>query len=84
MWFSEVWSLVAINLRSFKRVGIIESDREREKVREPEKEREKERKREREREREKKKKEEEVWHKYSWRIVWLLDVREREIDINIG
>jgi len=70
---------VAINLRSFKRVGIIESDREREKVREPEKEREKERKRERER-----KKREEVWHKYSWRIVWLLDVREREIDINIG
>jgi len=45
-------------------------------VREPEKEREKERERE--------KKRREVWHKYSWRIVWLLDVREREIDINIG
>ena len=46
---------MAINLRSFKRVGIIESDREREKVREPEKEREKERKREREREKKEKK-----------------------------
>ena len=56
MWFSEVWSLVAINLRSFKRVGIIESDRERESERARERERKKEREREREREKKKEKK----------------------------